>query len=57
MPNTGSFLYSIKFLARLIPLSTVDGSPGPLERKTPSGDKAKTSDISALDGRTVTSQP
>ena len=52
-----NFLYSIKCLARLIPLSTADGSPGPFERKTPSGDKAKTSDISEFAGKTVTSQP
>lgn len=37
--------------------SAVDGSPGPLEKKTPSGSTAYTSSSVAVAGRTCTSMP
>ena len=49
--------YSISDRAKLIPSTTEEGSPGPLEKNIPFGLSDKTSSMEEFDGKTKTSHP
>ena len=55
IPNTGTFPKRARTCVNVS--VTASGSPGPLERKTPSGAKARTSAAGVSQGTTVISQP
>ncbi|CAM5645113.1 hypothetical protein SAURM35S_09761 [Streptomyces aurantiogriseus] len=56
MPNKGVLRSSTSVISATGP-SAVAGSPGPLEKNTPSGFTAYTSSAVAVAGRTCTSMP
>ena len=56
MPKIGIFLFN-KALMLLIAYSHGSGSPGPFDKKTPSGLRAITSSEVVFAGTTVTLQP
>ena len=57
MPNTGMRVSSSALIVGTAYLPVSAGSPGPFDRKTPSGFNARISSAVAVAGTTVTSQP